>query len=60
MGRGLDYFREHSAQLVPPVAKDGDEAYRMLELKQAARGERGGKPRDDDEAQLPLGAPRPR
>jgi hypothetical protein len=35
MGRGLDYFREHSAKLVPPAAKDEyeDEAYRMLELK---------------------------
>jgi hypothetical protein len=35
MGRGLAYFREHSAQLVPPVAKDPyeDEAYRLLELK---------------------------
>jgi hypothetical protein len=34
MGRGLAYFREHSAQLVPPVAKDRyeDEAYRLLEL----------------------------
>ena len=34
-GRGLDYFREHSAKLVPPVKKDKyeDEAYRMLELK---------------------------
>ena len=28
-------FREHSAKLVPPAAKDDyeDEAYRMLELK---------------------------
>jgi replication-associated recombination protein RarA len=35
MGRGLAYFREHSAQLVPPVKKDAyeDEAYRLLELK---------------------------
>jgi replication-associated recombination protein RarA len=35
MGRALDYFREHSAQLVPPVAKDSyeDEAYAMLALK---------------------------
>ena len=29
MGRGLAYFREHSAQLVPPVKPDAyeDEAY---------------------------------
>jgi replication-associated recombination protein RarA len=35
MGRGLAFFREHSAQLVPPVEKDAyeDEAYRLLELK---------------------------
>jgi replication-associated recombination protein RarA len=35
MGRGLAYFREHSAQLVPEPEKDQyeDEAYRMLELK---------------------------
>jgi replication-associated recombination protein RarA len=35
MGRGLAFFREHSAKLVPPVAKDQyeDEAYRLLELK---------------------------
>jgi replication-associated recombination protein RarA len=61
MGRRLDYFREHSAQLVPPVAKDAyeDEAYRMLALK-ATRGERTSKPKDDDAAQLPLGAPRSR
>jgi hypothetical protein len=34
MGRGLAYFREHSAKLVPPV-KPGDyeaEAYRLLVL----------------------------
>ena len=39
MGRGLAYFREHSAQLVPPVEPDAyeDEAYRLLELKQGKR-----------------------
>ncbi len=39
MGRGLAYFREHSAQLVPPVTKDAheDEAYRLLELKRGKR-----------------------
>jgi hypothetical protein len=39
MGRGLAYFREHSAKLVPPMAKDQyeDEAYRLLELKQGKR-----------------------
>ena len=36
MGRGLAFFREHSAKLVPPVKPDAyeDEAYRLLELKQ--------------------------
>jgi hypothetical protein len=36
MGRGLSYFREHAAQLVPPVKPDAyeGEAYRLLELKQ--------------------------
>ena len=35
----LAYFREHSAKLVPPVAKDvyEDEAYRLLELKRGKR-----------------------
>jgi hypothetical protein len=39
MGRGLAFFREHSAKLVPPVAKDQyeDEAYRLLELKRGKR-----------------------
>jgi hypothetical protein len=39
MGRGPAYFREHSAQLVPPVKPDAyeDEAYRLLELKQGKR-----------------------
>ena len=39
MGRGLPYFREHSAQLVPPVKPDvyEDEAYRLLELKRGKR-----------------------
>ena len=39
MGRGLAFFREHSAQLVPPVEKDQyeDEAYRLLELKRGKR-----------------------
>jgi replication-associated recombination protein RarA len=34
-GRGLDYFREHSAKLVPQPPKDvyEDEAYRMLVLR---------------------------
>jgi replication-associated recombination protein RarA len=47
MGRGLDYFREHSAKLVPPAAKDQyeDEAYRMLELK-ARQGKQKVKPAD--------------
>ena len=36
MGRGLAYFREHSAKLVPPVKPDDYEAkaYRLLGLKQ--------------------------
>ena len=36
MGRGLAFFREHSAQLVPPAKPDAyeDEAYRLLALKQ--------------------------
>jgi replication-associated recombination protein RarA len=35
-GRGLAYFREHSAQLVPPAPKDAyeDDAYRLLALMQ--------------------------
>jgi replication-associated recombination protein RarA len=35
-GRGLDYFREHSTMLVPPVKKKDayeDEAYRLWALK---------------------------
>jgi hypothetical protein len=36
MGRGLAYFREHSAKLVPPAKPDvyEAEAYRLLEVKQ--------------------------
>ena len=36
LGRGLDYFREHSAKLVPEPGPDPyeDEAYLMLELKE--------------------------
>jgi hypothetical protein len=39
MGRGLAYFREHSAKLVPPVKPDDYEAgaYRLLELKRGKR-----------------------
>jgi replication-associated recombination protein RarA len=37
LGRGLDYFREHSTKLVPPAEKDPyeDEAYRLWKLKKA-------------------------
>jgi hypothetical protein len=47
MGRALAYFREHSARLVPPVAKDQyeDETYLMLELK-AKQGEQKVRPAD--------------
>jgi len=61
LGRGMQHFREEGAKLVPPPAtKDAyeDEAYRLWAIK-AARGERATKP-DDDDAQLPLGAPRSR
>jgi replication-associated recombination protein RarA len=39
MGRGIDYFREHSAQLVPQPPKDiyEDEAYRLLALKETGK-----------------------
>jgi replication-associated recombination protein RarA len=39
IGRGLAYFREHSAKLVPPVKPDAyqAEAYRLLELKRRKR-----------------------
>ena len=38
-GRGLAFFREQSAKLVPPVPKDEyeDEAYRLLELMAKAK-----------------------
>ena len=39
LGRGLDFFREHSTKLLPPpITSDPyeDEAYRLWELKQAS------------------------
>ena len=40
LGRGVEYFREHSTKLVPPAPKDAyeDEAYRLWARKSAKPG----------------------